>query len=243
MSLDHLSHLAANAAALADAVAVGDPAAPIAGCPGWTLHELAVHVGGVHRWARVAAITAAPPVIDPADDPAPADAAGTAQWLRDGAARLIATLLSLDPAAPTWHPFPIEPKVAGLWPRRQAHETAVHRVDAELALGLPAVLDPAFAADGVDEYWHVMLPRMLTREHRTPPTSRLAVELTDTGHRWIADGSSGGVVVVRGDAPAVVRGTAVDVLLRLWGRPVATDAITIDGDAAVAAEWLALGGS
>jgi len=243
MSLDHLSHLSHDAAALADAVATGDQAAPIAGCPGWTLHQLAVHVGGVHRWARVAILTAAPPVIDAAHDPAPPDAAGAAQWLRDGAARLLDTLRGLDPAAPTWHPFPIEPKVAGLWPRRQAQETAVHRIDAELAIGRPATIDAAFAADGVDEYWHIMLPRMLTREGRTPPVSTVAVELTDTGHRWVADGATGGVRVVSGDAPALLRGTAADMLLRLWGRPVAPGAITIEGDQAVAAEWLSLGGS
>ena len=243
MTIDHLSHLATNAAALADAVAIGAADAPIAGCPGWTLSQLAVHVGGVHRWARVAAATGAPPLIDPADDPAPTTMTGLAAWLRSGAEQLSATLLLLDPAAPTWHPFPVEPKVAGLWPRRQAHETAVHRIDAELAIGRTATLDAEFAADGVDEYWNVMLPRMLTRERRTPPNSRIAVELSDTGRRWVVSGADRVVSVVTGDAAAVVRGSSLVVLLRLWGRVVPDGSLAVDGDAAVATEWLALGGS
>ena len=88
-----------------------------------------------------------------------------------------------------------------------------------------------------------MLPRMLTRERRTPPSSRLAVELTDTGRRWVASGADGVVSVVSGDAAAVVRGSSLNVLLRLWGRAVPAGSITVIGDATVATEWLALGGS
>lgn len=243
MALDHFSLLRSDARALAAAVEHGPLTAPIAGCPGWTLGDLAAHLGGVHRWAREAARTAAPPQIDPTADPAPADPAALAQWLRDGAERLLATLSVTDPHAPTWHPFPIEPKVAGLWPRRQAQETSVHRVDAEVAIGMPPRLDPEFAADGVDEYWHIMLPRMLTREQKTPPTTVVGVELTDVGGRWVANGSSGAVVVTDETPAAVIRGAAADVLLRLWGRPVAAGSIEIAGDPTVAAEWLALGGS
>ncbi|MEI7548435.1 MAG: hypothetical protein WCK21_10305, partial [Actinomycetota bacterium] len=92
-------------------------------------------------------------------------------------------------------------------------------------------------------YWHLMLPRMLTRDRRTPPTSVVAVELTDTGDRWVADGSSGSVVLTDAAPAAVLSGSAAEMLLRLWGRPVPGKAIAIEGDLAVAAQWLALGGS
>ncbi len=244
MSLDHLTHLRREAAGLADAVAAGAADAPIAGCPGWTLRGLAKHVGTVHRWARAAVLTAEVPSLDPEGDPMPERADDMAQWLRDGAGRLIDTLSATDVSAPTWHPFPVEPKVAGLWRRRQCQETFVHRIDAELAIGREPVIDRELAADGVDEYWNVMLPRMLSREGRTTPSSVLAVRLTDGPGEWLVDGASGSVVLGAASAPAAtISGTAATMLLRLWGRPVAAGEIAVSGDPAAAAEWLALGGA
>lgn len=244
MTLDYLSLLAADIGAFAIALETGEPEAEIAGCPGWTLPALGAHLGGVHRWARAAIITGAVPQLDPAADPAPRDLAGIAAWIRDGGERLIATLGEINPLEPTWHPFLVEPKLAGLWMRRQAHETSVHRWDAERAIGLSPVIETAFAADGIDEYWTVMLPRLITREQRTVPNSVIATSTTDTDQRWIVDGRSGAVLVgAAGDPHAELHGTAVDVLLRLWGRPVAADSVAVTGDAGVAAEWLALGGA
>lgn len=244
MSLDHLSHLRRDADALADAVAGGDPDAPIAGCPGWTLIDLAAHLGRVHRWARAAIVTGGPPEIDHTADPAPTEPAAMAQWLRDGADRLIVALEAVDPQAPTWHPFPVEPKVAGLWPRRQAQETFVHRIDAELAVGRTPVIDAELAADGIDEYWTVMLPRLLSREGLTPPQSVVAVRLTDRAGEWVADGRSGVVVLAPAAAPAAtISGDAAAVLLQMWGRPLEEGAITVEGDTTVADAWLALGGA
>jgi len=247
MSLDHLDyldHLRGDADAVANAVAVCDPDAPIAGCPGWTLSALVAHLGTVHRWARAAVIMGGPPTLDHEADPAPTDPAAMAQWLRDGVDRLVASLREVDPEAPTWHPFPVEPRVAGLWRRRQAQETFVHRIDAEMAIGRTPVIDAALAADGVDEYWTVMLPRLLSRERLTTPPSIVAVHLTDRAGEWVADGRSGRVVLDPSAAPsATISGDAATVLLRLWGRPVGGSAITVSGDAAAADAWLALGGA
>jgi len=244
MTLDYLSLLATDIGAFAAALEAGAPEAEIAGCPGWTLPALGAHLGGVHRWARAAIITGAVPQLDPATDPAPNDLAGIAAWVRDGGERLIATLGEINPLEPTWHPFPVEPKLAGLWKRRQAHETSVHRWDAERATGLSPVIEAAFAADGIDEYWTVMLPRLITREKLTVPNSVIATSTTDTGQRWIIDGRSGAVQVgAAGDPHAELHGTAFDVLLCLWGRPVAAGAVAVSGDAEMAGEWLALGGA
>ena len=246
MPLDHLDHLRRDAHRLADIVAASPPDAEVPGCPGWTLRDVAGHTGFVHRWAREALLTAAPPQIDPAADPVPDQPAGVADWLRAGAERLLASLAAADPTAPTWHPFPVEPKVAGLWRRRQSQETFVHRLDAEMAVGVSSDIDAELAADGVDEYWTVMLPRMLSREKLTPPASVLRVRLTDQPGEWTVDGASGTVVLAGSGvtAPAAtLSGTAADMLLRLWGRPVAPDAIAVEGDAQVAAAWLALGGA
>ena len=245
MSLDHLSLLAADSEAFASAIESGPALAPIAGCPGWTLTRLGVHLGFVQRWARQAILTGAAPQIDEAADPAPADQRGLAGWFREGAARLLTTLHETDPQQPTWHPFPVEPKVAGLWRRRQAQEASVHRWDAQLAAGMAPIIEAEFAADGVDEYWTVMLPRLVSREHLTVPPSVLAVELHDAAGRWVVDGRGGTVALAAPgtQADAVLQGGAQDVLLRLWGRPVPDGSTRIGGAGAVADDWLRLGGA
>jgi len=243
MTLDYLSLLAADIQAFAVALETCSPEAEIAGCPGWTLPELGTHLGGVHRWPRAAIVTGSVPHLDPASDPAPDDLAGIAGWVRDGGARLVTTLGEIDPLQPTWHPFLVEPKVAGLWIRRQAQEASVHRWDAERAAGLSPTIETPFAADGIDEYWTVMLPRMTSRERLTVPASVFATSTTDTKERWVIDGTSGAVLTAAtGVEPhAELRGTALDVLLRIWGRPVADGTLNVTGDHVVAGGWLALG--
>ena len=57
------------------------------------------------------------------------------------------------------------PTTAAFWFRRQAHETAVHRWDAQRA-ATPSSVDPidaTLAADGVDEWLEVFVPRFLAR--------------------------------------------------------------------------------
>ena len=67
------------------------------------------------------------------------------------------------------------------------------RWDAQRAIGLSPKIDTAFADDGVDEYWAVMLPRMLSRESKPVPSSVIGVSLSDTGTTWTIDGRGGSV--------------------------------------------------
>ena len=65
------------------------------------------------------------------------------------------------------------PSPLAFWARRQAHETAVHRYDAQSAApgGPPApagAFDPAFAADGVDE---LIMGFAARRRYRRPATA------------------------------------------------------------------------
>jgi len=241
MALDHLALLSDDLDHFATAIEHGPADAPIAWCPGWTLADLGEHLGEVHRWVLGALAVGAPP--PPHDDPAPSGSEAMAEWLRSGSARLLDALLSLDPAMPTWHPFPVAPKVAGLWRRRQAQEASVHRWDAERAAGGSPTIDPEFATDGIDEYFAVMLPRVLLRESRRTPSSRLAVAVTDTATRWVVDGTTGLPALLPSgvEADAEIRGDAASVLLRLWGRP--SEGVELDGARTVAEDWLVLGGA
>jgi uncharacterized protein (TIGR03083 family) len=245
MPLDHLALLTADVAAFAATIEQGPADAAVAACPGWTLTDLGEHLGEVHRWVIGALTTGGPPDGIAVGHSAPVDdQSALADWVREGAARLIAMLELIDPDAPTWHPFPVEPKLAGLWRRRQAQEASVHRWDAQHAIGLSATIEAEFAADGIDEYWTVMLPRMLGRERLVAPPSTIAIELTDRHDRWVIDGSSG-LPELQWETVsphATLRGDAASVLLGLWGRPLKVP-LERDGDPGVLDAWLALGGA
>ena len=220
--------------------------APVPGCLGWDLHRLTAHLGFVQRWARLAVVTGAAP--DPAaiDELAPdADTAQVIDWFEAGATRLVEAFTGLDPEGPTWHPFPVA-QVAAVWPRRQAQEAYVHAWDAESAIGTTGPLDPAVAADGVAEYFEVMVPRRITRDGTPAPVGVLEVVCTDAVFHTGSDR-----LVVRVDDPMQVtvdptaspqgtlRGTGEELLLALWARrPVATAPTD-----PLAVAWLAHGGN
>ena len=116
----------------------------------------------------------------------------------------------------------------------------MHRWDAQRAIGLAPAIDPVLAADGIDEYFALVLPRLIRREGVVAPTEPLLVRTTDTGDGWLIAGN-GVTIVAVDDAPpsGELAGEAQDVLLRLWRRPVPDDALTASG---VAPRWLELGG-
>lgn len=243
---DHyLGHVAADVARFAAAVRTGPLDAPIAACPEWDLRALTSHLGQVHRWARHSAANAAPPESFDAYAPDPSlDNEALATWLEEGAAALADTLRTIDLEGPTWHPFPA-PRIGHIWPRRQAHEAAVHRWDAELAAGLtPSPIDPELASDGIDEYFELVIPRLVKREGLTLPTGSLHVHCTDTHGEWLVSADPEYTMVrahQKGDA--ALRGPAEAILMRLWGResPLAGELSPV-GDEQVLATWLALSG-
>ncbi len=198
----HLAALALEAGRTAEVLRAGPLDAPVAGCPGWDVRRLALHTGGVHRWALSRVTGAArEPRSDPPD---------VAAWYADGAARLHAALALADPAA-ACPGFEGEATV-GFWVRRMARETAVHRWDADAATGDPAPLDDALAADGLAEVRDVFAPRQVALGRAALPP--YALRLTDGERSWRLDG----------DGPEVeVRGAAPDLLLLLWGRRPADD--------------------
>lgn len=241
----YVDHFVADLARFAAAVRTGPLDARIGACPGWDLRQLVAHVGHVHRWSRLCVLTGENPQVAAFVQP-PADADGEtwATWLEKGGERLAATLRALDPTSPTWHPFLVE-RVAGLWPRRQAHEITVHRYDAELAVGTPAPIDAELASDGIDEWFEVTLPRTMARERATPPAGSLHVHCTDVEGEWLAafDPSAGDGLGYRftrehAKGDAALRGPAAQVLLALYHREHDTEALTPVGDPAVLTAWL-----
>jgi len=233
----YLASLTADAAAFADLVA--DPASDLSeavpACPGWSLHDLAEHVGQVHRWAAFALREDRPGTYDAV---APIERAQLAAWLRAGTDELLDLLTRTDPAAGRWG-FGNEPRTAAFWWRRQAHETAVHLWDARAALRHPVPMDVDLAADGIDEAARVFFPRQVRLGRCAPLATSLAFRATDA--RTLAVGGDGCCWVVGGDGlelpppVATLSGPAADLLLVLWHRlPLPHPGIELDGDAAAA---------
>ncbi|ONI85649.1 hypothetical protein ALI22I_28175 [Saccharothrix sp. ALI-22-I] len=219
------SALRVEAAALAVAADLAPPDRPVPGCPGMTVADLIEHVGSIHRmvtrWitrgARPAEWTCSPGDADPID------------WYRIGAASLIAVLDPARAASPaaTWCPWD---RTLGFWLRRMAHETAVHRVDAQAAIGLAAPLGTGLAADGIDEVLTLWLGC-----HQPPGahTSGRAVSLRVPGREWTVALHEGIVDYCPGaDPAAVVSGSPSTVDLWLWGR-VGEDQLSVEGDVTV----------
>lgn len=203
--------------------------AGVAACPGWDVAALLVHLSRVHRWAtaRVAADVGAE-VRFPARPEAGVD---VLRWTLEGLAALIDVLSSLDleeqcgsfaGTVPRWW-----------WLRRQAIETALHRWDAQQAVGLdPHPTSPEVATVGIAEWCELQAMRWPT----------LTSDLTGTVHLHATDGEGEWLIEVRPDAftwteghhkgDVAVRGTRSDLLLLLWSR-LGSDSLEVFGDSAL----------
>ncbi|MFZ4809762.1 MAG: maleylpyruvate isomerase family mycothiol-dependent enzyme [Ilumatobacteraceae bacterium] len=233
----YLDSITDSAGRIADALRTGPLDAPVRACPGWDLAELGRHIGYIHRWARVATLHGARPADDDIEAPPPAD--DLADWVEQGAAALNSVFAGLDPATPTWHPFPVA-KVAAVWPRRQASETLIHAWDAQDAVGGSRSLDPLMASDGIAEYFEVIVPRIISRTDRVAPTGTIEVTSTDTGLRLVVVSDSTGVLLEPTATPeASLSGSATELALALWGR------IALDEppEHPLALGWLSFGGN
>jgi len=240
-ALDVDQHLAALRDAgelLAAAVGRIEPDAPVPSCPDWTVRDLARHTGGVHRWATLHVVEARTGPVDTDLDelvggwPDDVELAG---WLRDGVAAL-ADALATAPADLQAFAFLPAPSPRAFWARRQAHETTVHRVDAQQAVGAVTPIDPALAADGLDEllFGFAARPGWLHDD----ATQVAHLHAPDVDCDWtIRVGPDGAAERgERGRADCRVVAPAADLYLLLWNR-CSIDGLDVEGDATLLAEW------
>jgi uncharacterized protein (TIGR03083 family) len=184
-------------------------------CPGWTMRDLVRHVAEVYEHKIACTELGHAPDPWPPEWPAHRD---PVEWFGDAHARLLAMFARSGPSTPsaTWWPAD---QTVGFWARRMAHETAVHRVDAESATGALTPVDAELALDGIDE----ILVLMLAGDWSEDPDDaaqgqRVSISAGDRSWTVTMDRGAMGVAVGGGDGDASVQGRPSDVLLWLWGR-------------------------
>lgn len=229
--IDYLQTLRDEGTALATAARRG-LGPPVPACQGWTVADLVLHTGMVHRHKLeiVRGRLAEPPSPWPPPAPPRAELLG---WYEQGLEELHTVLEDADPETRVWT-FYRPDQTASFWRRRMAQETAVHRVDAESAHGDPRPVPAALAADGVSELLEVFLAPHADGEPVGGRGESLHLHATDTEGEWQLRLLPAGVEVGRGhaQADATVSGEASDLLLFLWGRAPA-DPLERSGDPAL----------
>lgn len=221
---------------------VGVLAEPVPTVPDWTVEHVLRHTGKVHLW--VAAALRSAPETPLSEIRRIGDMPRGSECVAAYRAALDLVLAEFDRlGADRPVPTMIGPGTVAWWIRRQTHEVSIHGVDVADAIsagGGPdaSALDPAVAADGVDEWTH-LFPDRLARAERFPESldgRTIHLHGTDTAPaEWFLAFDGGSVDVTREHrkADVALRGPAQDLLLTLWRRrPL--EGLDVVGDVAVA---------
>lgn len=218
-----------------------DGAAPVHSCPGWSVLDVAEHLGTIHRWADELVQRRSSDRI-----PLPAlellDGEMSPAWIREGGHRLVATLRAANPDDAMWA-WGVDQHVR-FWSRRQLHETLVHRMDIELAGDVVPESSTDVAVDAIDEFLANI--QTLSKFSSTVASIRgtgeqLGIREVKSGSAWTIALSEEGfrVRAGAGTTSAEIAGPSVDLLLVLCRRRAPGErGVTLSGDEQLATYWL-----
>ena len=243
---DYLDHIRTESARFRAVLTDCDPTARVPACPDWDAGDLLWHLAEVQWfWSKMIGQRPAGPGADLVHPERPAGHDALLATFDEYSAGLVSALEQADPVEVAWS-WATEQTV-GFSFRRQAHESLVHRLDAEQTAGQVTALDPTLAADGVAEALDVMYGGEAPPWGRIEPgPHHVRLHLTDTGHAlWVqpcsffgTDPDSGTnfdgphllLVDDPGSAPdATITGLAGDVDAWLWKRRD-DSVVTVGGD-------------
>ncbi|GAB3144470.1 maleylpyruvate isomerase family mycothiol-dependent enzyme [Micromonospora sonneratiae] len=223
------------------AAAEAPPDTPVLSCPGWTVTDLVRHLASVYCAVRgfvTQGSTERPTSFQSIVDPPPGSTA-LDLWQQEFD-QLVRLLDGIDPEAPAWNWAP-QPKKAGFWPRRVAHETAIHRWDAQMAIAAGEPIEAKLASDGVSEVLDTCLPAGRRRASDQQFHGVVQLTASDTDQQWYLRLRGSGIALLDTDtildthdprARVHATGTASDLLLALWGR-IGLDVLDVTGDASL----------
>ena len=233
---DFLAAIATDGESFIEACVAAGLGAPVASCPGWTVADLLWHMAEVHDFWRTVVADGLPHWDAYTQPPRPADD-DLAAFYRAGLAATVEVLRDADPDTAVWTWS--NDKSLGFVVRRMAHETMIHRWDAQSAAGLPSTLDAPLASDGIDEFLTHFIHDAAV--DAAAVAGSVHIHCGDVAGEWtIREDPDGALDVTREHAKGdcAIRGGAGDILLALWRRtPLST--VDVVGDAAVAARFVA----
>jgi uncharacterized protein (TIGR03083 family) len=206
--------------------------AGVPSCPGWSVARLLGHTTKVHHWASSILRGGQQ---DAFEFNAPED--GELFEVYDAGLReVLGQLRATTDRLVVWTMTPAQ-SAKLFWARRLAHETAIHRVDAQLAAGLGVQgFDPEFAADGIDE----LLTGPAARFDRSGLSGDRTISLTplDFNASWtlsIGPEQLSCSPTAVDDADLSVLGLASDLYRWVWNR--GDDDVALHGDLTLADRW------
>jgi uncharacterized protein (TIGR03083 family) len=210
--------------------------APVATCPDWDVEKLLRHVCLVY--SRAEYIVSHRVTQRPEEFPAVPD--GDPLAVLESMLDDLVTALQeaeADTAVFVWTDN-VEP-TAAFWARRMAHESSVHRFDAQIAHEMPQPIDAELAADGLDEFIDVIAPMLYERNGGTGPVGTVELLSTDDVS-WCLGLEPDGVerLEVVSEPTATARGTSSTLLLAVYGR-VPWTSLSVEGDIELLNKWSA----
>ena len=229
----HVAHVRADATAVL-AAARAEPDAPVAACEGWDrttlIRPLCVPLG----WATVQAEAGPEEERRFRDAPRPGEDDDVFDFFEAAIDRAVAALGSIDAEATfrTW----AGPRPGAWFPRRMAHEVAIHRWD-----GAGGGFDADLAIDGIDELLEEFSP-LVDPARLDGRATTLHLHSTDSDDgEWLVTLGPERVTSERTHAKgdAAVRGAASDLYLFAWNRVPLDDRFEVIGDRTAAERWAA----
>jgi len=212
-------------------------AASVPSCPGWTIRDLVLHVAAVYQH-KVVTIRLKDRRPEAGEWPTePPSGVAPVSWLEESLSLLLTELTETPPDTTCWTWYEPQQDVA-FWYRRMAHETAVHRVDAEQAFGAPAPVPADLALDGIDEVLERMLAYDWFNEAVDGHGETVLINAGD--QQWLLRLAEREIGFERAPAAesaagadATVRAEPAQLYLWLWGRlPISH--LTVAGDGKLA---------
>jgi uncharacterized protein (TIGR03083 family) len=213
-----------------------DHDAPVPTCGDWTIADLTRHVWQVY--ANVSLYVSSRATERPDKLPEIPDG-DPVELLRDQLDELVTALSESEADTPIWTWVFDAPGDALFWARRMAHESSVHRFDAQNAFGVRQPIDAELAADGLDELIDVVARRIYTRDNLSGPTGSVVLESSDAG-AWCFNLEPDGIsrVDVLSNPDVAARGTSSILLLAAYGRTEWSN-LEVTGDLSLLESWSA----
>jgi hypothetical protein len=227
-------------------------AAEIPTCPGWRLPDLANHVGRVYGWVATNLSDEHGDQPDRTLTPRRPAEQSPSDWMQERLDILLPILAALSETGTAWN-FVEGPRApAAFWWRRQAHESLIHRVDAELGAGAgggAGAGEPVgdaeadVAADGIGDF--LLLARLREvgwQDLQLGEGMTIHLHATDVEDaEWTIDTTNQTFATAHLKADVALRGSAWALDRWCWRRDVGASAAELGvetfGDLQAAADW------